>query len=133
MEVVTGLSSGDQVQVLSGLREGHVVVASATFLIDAESNLGAAMAGMAGMAGMDHSGMDMGGEAGGSGEMDQTEVDHSQHQMEGMPPDTAEAEVDHSQMDHTGHMMPPDTIAPPDTTGVPSPRRKNQPLGAVRS
>ena len=58
MEVVTGLSSGDQVQILSGLREGHVVVASATFLIDAESNLGAAMAGMAGM---DHSMMDMGG------------------------------------------------------------------------
>ena len=47
MEVVTGLSSGDQVQILSGLSEGHVVVASATFLIDAESNLGAAMAGMA--------------------------------------------------------------------------------------
>jgi RND family efflux transporter MFP subunit len=58
MEVVTGLSSGDQVQILSGLGEGTVVVSSATFLIDAESNLGAAMAGMAGM---DHSGMDMGG------------------------------------------------------------------------
>lgn len=56
MEVVTGLSSGDQVQILSGLSEGHVVVASATFLIDAESNLGAAMAGMAGM---DHSMADM--------------------------------------------------------------------------
>ncbi len=54
MEVVTGLASQDQIQVLSGLREGHVVAASATFLIDAESNLGAAMAGMAGM---DHSGM----------------------------------------------------------------------------
>ncbi len=41
MEVVTGLSSGDQVQILSGLTEGTVVVSSATFLIDAESNLGA--------------------------------------------------------------------------------------------
>lgn len=67
MEVVTGLSSGDQVQILSGLREGNVVVSSATFLIDAESNLGAAMAGMAGM---DMGGMDMGGE-------EEVEMDHS--------------------------------------------------------
>ncbi len=95
MEVVTGLSSGDQIQILSGLREGHVVVASATFLIDAESNLGAAMATMAGM---DHSMMDMGG-AEDSGAMD----------MGDMVPDTAGTEVDQSQMDHSGHVMPPDT------------------------
>jgi Cu(I)/Ag(I) efflux system membrane fusion protein len=92
MEVVTGLSSGDQVQILSGLREGHVVVASATFLIDAESNLGAAMAGMAGM---DHSMMDMGGE---------TE----------MSPDPAGDETDHSRMDHSGHDM---SGMKPDTSG----------------
>ena len=91
MDVVTGLSSGDQVQVLSGVREGHVVVASATFLIDAESNLGSAMANMAGM---DHSGMDMGGSEPGTEEMDQSEMDHS------------------------GHVMPPDTTSPPDTTGL---------------
>jgi Cu(I)/Ag(I) efflux system membrane fusion protein len=95
MEVVTGLSSGDQIQILSGLREGHIVVASATFLIDAESNLGAAMATMAGM---DHSMMDMGG-AEDSGAMD----------MGDMVPDTAGTEVDHSQMDHSDHVMPPDT------------------------
>ncbi|MBT8396985.1 MAG: efflux RND transporter periplasmic adaptor subunit [Gemmatimonadetes bacterium] len=96
MEVVTGLSSGDQIQVLSGLREGHVVAASATFLIDAESNLGAAMAAMAGM---DHSMMDMGGEPAGDEGMD-----HSQHQMGDPPADTTGAE-----MDHSGHVMPPDT------------------------
>jgi len=95
MEVVTGLSSGDQVQILSGLQEGQTVVSSATFLIDAESNLGAAMAGMAGM---DHSGMDMGG-----GE----EMDHSQHQMEDMAPDTTGAGMDHSQ--HQMEEMVPDT------------------------
>jgi Cu(I)/Ag(I) efflux system membrane fusion protein len=71
MEVVTGLSSGDQIQILSGLTEGTVVVSSATFLIDAESNLSAAMAGMGGMdmgggevadtSGHDMSGMDMPG------------------------------------------------------------------------
>ncbi len=80
MEVVTGLSSEGRVQILDGLSEGQTVVSSATFLIDAESNLGAAMAGMAGM---DHSGMEMGGEEAGGGEMD-----HSQHDMSGMVGDT---------------------------------------------
>jgi RND family efflux transporter MFP subunit len=94
MEVVTGLSSGDQIQILSGLTEGTVVVSSATFLIDAESNLGAAMAGMAGM---DHSGMDMSG-------------------MGAMPPDTTGAGQDQSQMDHSGHDM---SSMAPDTTGGP--------------
>ena len=100
MEVVTGLAAGDQIQVLSGVTEGTVVVASATFLIDAESNLGAAMAAMAGM---DHSAMDMGGEA-----PDAEVMDHSQHQMGEMAPDTTETEVDHS-----GHVMP---ATPPDTS-----------------
>jgi Cu(I)/Ag(I) efflux system membrane fusion protein len=141
MEVVTGLSVGDRVQILSGLTEGTVVVSSATFLIDAESNLGAAMAGMAGM---DHSGMDMGEEAASTevidhsqhqmGEMapDTTaaEMDHSDHVMPGMAPDTTvqpdtAGAMDHSQMDHSGHVMPPDTAVRPDTTTHPDTTQKS--------
>jgi Cu(I)/Ag(I) efflux system membrane fusion protein len=46
-------ASGDRVEVLQGVAVGEVVVASATFLIDAESNLGAALAAMQNMPGME--------------------------------------------------------------------------------
>jgi Cu(I)/Ag(I) efflux system membrane fusion protein len=52
-EVVVGVSSDDRVQVLRGLAAGDTVVASATFLIDAESNLGSMLGGMGNMPGMD--------------------------------------------------------------------------------
>ncbi|HEX6560251.1 MAG TPA: efflux RND transporter periplasmic adaptor subunit, partial [Longimicrobiales bacterium] len=45
-EVTTGLAGGDHIEIISGLKAGDVVVASANFLVDAESNLGAAMEGM---------------------------------------------------------------------------------------
>jgi multidrug efflux pump subunit AcrA (membrane-fusion protein) len=44
--VRTGLRDGDQIQILSGLAEGDTVVSSASFLIDSESRLKAAIAGM---------------------------------------------------------------------------------------
>jgi Cu(I)/Ag(I) efflux system membrane fusion protein len=44
--IAVGLQDGDWVQVLSGLAEGDTVVASASFLIDSESRLKAAIAGM---------------------------------------------------------------------------------------
>jgi Cu(I)/Ag(I) efflux system membrane fusion protein len=133
MEVVTGRSSGDQIQILSGLSEGITVVASATFLIDAESNLGAAMAAMAGMdhSMMDHSEMEMDAEDPGAGEMD-----HSQHQMDTMAPDTGGAEMDHSQMDHSGHDMSgmaPDTTARPDTSAAGGHQHGGQEPGTPRS
>lgn len=50
--VEAGPAIGDRVTIRRGLEAGEVVVASATFLVDAESNLSAALAGMAGMPGM---------------------------------------------------------------------------------
>lgn len=52
-EVELGGTTDDRIEVLRGVAEGETVVASATFLVDAESNLGSALGGMAGMAGMD--------------------------------------------------------------------------------
>lgn len=52
-EVAIGIASNDRIEILRGLREGETVVASATFLVDAESNLGKALGGMGDMPGMD--------------------------------------------------------------------------------
>lgn len=52
-EVVLGMASDDRVEVLRGLKAGEVVVSSATFLVDAESNLGVALSAMMNMPGMD--------------------------------------------------------------------------------
>ena len=51
-EVMIGPSSDDRIEVLRGLAAGETVVASATFLVDAESNLGKALGGMGDMRGM---------------------------------------------------------------------------------
>lgn len=51
--VTLGASTEDRTQILTGLNVGEVVVASATFLVDAESNLGSALGGMGNMPGMD--------------------------------------------------------------------------------
>ena len=47
--VTLGEETDSLVEVRSGVRRGEKVVGSAAFLLDAETNLGAAMAGMAGM------------------------------------------------------------------------------------
>lgn len=45
-EVSTGARSDNYIEVLSGVKEGEAVVVSANFLIDAESNLKAALSGL---------------------------------------------------------------------------------------
>ena len=51
--VEIGGASSDRIEILGGLAGGDTVVASATFLVDAESNLGTALGGMGNMPGMD--------------------------------------------------------------------------------
>ena len=51
--VEVGATSDDRIEILRGLRLGETVVASATFLVDAESNLGTALGGMGDMPGME--------------------------------------------------------------------------------
>jgi RND family efflux transporter MFP subunit len=48
-EITVGLATGDEIEVLAGLTEGTVVVSSANFLIDAESNMGSSMESMPGI------------------------------------------------------------------------------------
>ncbi|MEO8295361.1 MAG: efflux RND transporter periplasmic adaptor subunit, partial [Gemmatimonadota bacterium] len=52
-QVTLGRTTDERVEVLSGLVAGDSVVTSATFLVDAESNLGTIMGGMGNMPGMD--------------------------------------------------------------------------------
>ena len=53
--VELGGSTDDRVEIRRGVKAGETVVASATFLVDAESNLGSAASGMGNMPGMDMS------------------------------------------------------------------------------
>ena len=82
-EVALGASGGDRVEIRRGLAAGETVVASATFLIDAESNLGKALGGMGDMPGMETTApptplpMQAGPPAG-----KPPEQDHSRHQQE---------------------------------------------------
>lgn len=51
--VTLGAATDTRVEILEGVGPGDTVVASGTFLVDAESNLGALMGGMGNMPGMD--------------------------------------------------------------------------------
>jgi len=51
--VMVGTSTVNRIEILNGLVAGDTVVASATFLVDAESNLNTLLGGMGNMPGMD--------------------------------------------------------------------------------
>jgi Cu(I)/Ag(I) efflux system membrane fusion protein len=51
--VTLGAATDERVEILKGVNVGDTVVASGTFLVDAESNLGSLMGGMGNMPGMD--------------------------------------------------------------------------------
>jgi Cu(I)/Ag(I) efflux system membrane fusion protein len=77
-DVQTGVRSDSLIEIVSGLKPGDEVVASATYLLDSESNLAAAMQGLMLQMGM---GLDMGGmEAGRRGGWAAGQKD-----MQGMP------------------------------------------------
>jgi len=57
-QVATGLRNDSLVEIVSGLKPGDEVVASATYLLDSESNLASAMQGLMLQMGM---GLNMGG------------------------------------------------------------------------
>lgn len=61
-EVTTGAHSDSLIEIVSGLESGDEVVASATYLLDSESNLAAAMQGLMLQMGM---GLEMGGKQAG--------------------------------------------------------------------
>lgn len=52
-EVAVGGSNDERIEIRRGLAAGETVVSSATFLVDAESNLGTALGGMGNMPGME--------------------------------------------------------------------------------
>ena len=52
-EVDSVRATDERIEILQRIARGETVVASATFLVDAESNLGSALGGMANMPGMD--------------------------------------------------------------------------------
>ena len=52
-DVRLGIETDERIEILSGVAIGDTVVASATFLVDAESTSGSLLGGMGGMPGMD--------------------------------------------------------------------------------
>lgn len=82
-EVIVGARGDSLVEIRQGLKPGDEVVASATYLLDSESNLAAAMQGLMLQMGM---GLDMGGMTGSS--VPATSASPGQEDMNGMKMDS---------------------------------------------
>ena len=93
-QVVLGPRGGEWVQILSGLEPGEEIVASANFLVDAESRLAG---GAGGMPGMQHGASDMEGMGGGepAAAPPATDDEHAGHDMEGMGQAPADSGEEH--------------------------------------
>ncbi len=108
-EVITGLPGDGEIEILAGLTEGEVVVSSANFLIDAESNLSSAM-----------SEMEMEGSASG-----QDPSQHEGHEMGAMTPDTTMPDTTGTHEGHDMGSMTPDTVVPDTTRARIQPGNRN--------
>ena len=106
--VTTGFPGNGEIEILTGLTEGEVVVSSANFLIDAESNLSSAI-----------SEMEREGSASG-----QDPSEHEGHDMGAMTPDTAMPDTTGIHEGHDMGSMTPDTVVP-DTTRARQPGNRN--------
>jgi len=100
-DVQTGLRSDSLVEIVSGLKPGDEVVASATYLLDSESNLASAMQGLMLQMGM---GLNMGGmQTGSDSEMKGMDM------KEGGQRGSGTAGQDKEQMDMKGMKMEGDS------------------------
>jgi len=103
-EVTIGRRAGDRVEILDGLTQGEEVVVSANFLIDAESNLKAALEGLGAAAETTHEGHATPAEDPHAGHQMPTEDPHAGHQMQTQaPPTTGQTPAADP---HAGHQMP---------------------------
>ena len=117
-DVMIGDASDDRVVVLSGLAAGDTVVASATFLVDAESNLKSALGGMGNMPGMNMGGA--GAAAPTAGPRPAAPESDSMSKLRGMPEMPGMSDM--PGMDHGSSKPPAKPAAKPNppAAGTPS-------------
>lgn len=127
-EVTIGRRAGDRVEILDGLTQGEKVVVSANFLIDAESNLKAALEGLGAAAETTHEGHVTPAEDPHAGHQMPTEHPHAGHRMPTQaPPTTGQTPAADP---HAGHQMPAEKPRAGSATPAEDPHAGHQmPMG----